>query len=105
MGSWQFFIRGDIDITNAEGLATTLRSGAAQHPDDDALIDCMDLTFIDAAGIRVLIAVHAELAQQGCDLWLVNPSPILDRLLGILDLTYLIASSLIASSTQPAASN
>jgi anti-anti-sigma factor len=101
-------------------LATTLRSGAAQHPDDDALIDCMDLTFIDAAGIRVLIAVHAELAQQGRDLWLVNPSPILDRLPGILDLTSLtassliassliasslIASSLIASSTQPAASN
>jgi len=83
-----FFIRGEIDVSNADGLLTTLRSVAGLHSGDVA-VDCMDLTFIDAAGIRVLILAHAELAQEGRALYLLNPSPVLVRILEVLDLTYL----------------
>ena len=90
MGECRFFIRGEIDVVNADGLATTLRSLASRHPGTEVIVDCMDLTFIDATGIGALITIRAELAEQGRDLWLVHPSPILARLLGILDLTYLV---------------
>jgi anti-anti-sigma factor len=64
----------------------TLRSVAALHS-SDVVVDCMDLMFIDAAGLRALILFHAELAQRGRDLVLVHPSPILTRMLQTLDLT------------------
>jgi anti-anti-sigma factor len=94
-----FFLRGDIDLSNADGLLTTLRSVAGLHS-GVVEVDCMDLTFIDAAGIRVLILVHAELAQEGRDLVLVHPSPILTRMLQALDLTYLLRPIPLPASEQ-----
>jgi anti-anti-sigma factor len=85
----RFFLRGEIDVSNADGLLTTLRRVAGQEP-GDVVVDCMDLTFIDAAGIRALIRVHRELAQEQRDLRLVHPSPVLTRMLQVLDLTYLL---------------
>jgi anti-sigma B factor antagonist len=84
-----FFLRGEIDIANADGLLTTLRSVAGQHS-RAVLVDCMDLTFIDMSGLRVFIRVQSELAQEGRDLYLLHPSPILARMLEVLDLTYLM---------------
>jgi anti-anti-sigma factor len=68
-------------------LITTLRSVAGQQS-GEIVIDCMDLTFIDIAGLRALIQVHSELAQQARELPLVHPSPFLTRVLQLLDLTY-----------------
>jgi anti-anti-sigma factor len=83
------FLRGEIDVANADGLITTLRRVAGQGS-GEVVVDCMDLTFMDAAGIRALILVHSELAQQNRDLCLVHPSPFLARVLQLLDLTYLL---------------
>jgi anti-anti-sigma factor len=84
-----FFLRGEIDDANADGLATTLRSVASQQS-GDLTVDCHDLAFIDAAGIRALLLVRSELAQQHRGLRLVHPSPMLTRLLDRLGLTYLL---------------
>lgn len=92
-----FFLRGDIDIANAEGLLTTLRSVAGQQS-GAVVVDCMDLTFIDAAGIRTFVRVHAELAREGRDLRLVHPSPILARVLEVLDLTHLVRSEPVTAA-------
>ena len=93
----RFFLRGEIDVANVDGLITTLRSVAGQQS-GELVIDCMDLTFIDAAGIRALIVVHAELVQQDRDLCLVHPSPFFARLLQLLDLNYLLSPSAIAAA-------
>jgi anti-anti-sigma factor len=84
-----FFLQGEIDVANADGLATTLRSVAGQQP-GDLIVDCHDLAFIDAAGIRALFLVQCELAQQHRALRLVHPTPMLTRLLDILDITWLL---------------
>jgi anti-anti-sigma factor len=89
MDSCPFFLRGEIDLANADELIVTLRSAASEWS-GTLVVDCMDLTFIDMAGIRVLILVHSELAQQDRDLRLVHPSPIFTRVLQILALTYLL---------------
>ena len=89
MNANTYYLRGEIDIGNAEELLTTLRTVARQQS-GEVEVYCMDLTFIDACGIRALIRVHSELAQQNRDLRLVHPSPMLTRLLQVLDLTYLL---------------
>ena len=94
----QFFLRGEIDVANADGLLTTLRSVADKQP-GPFVIDCMDLTFIGAAGIRVLLLLHAELAQQNRDLRLVHPSPFFTRLLQVLDLTHLLRPIRVAAES------
>ena len=86
-----YFLRGEIDVSTADSLITTLRDIAGVQS-GDVEVDCRELTFIDAAGLRAVILVHAELAQEGRDLVVVHPSPILTRMLQALDLTYLLRS-------------
>ena len=88
----RFFIRGEIDIANASGLLTTLRSVAGQQP-GELVVDCMDITFIDVAGIRALMTVHDELGHDGRVLRLVHPSSFLVRVLEILELTRLLGEA------------
>ena len=94
----RFFLRGEIDVANAEGLITRLRSVAGQQSGEFE-VDCMDLTFIDAAGIRALIVVHSELVEQDRDLFLVHPSPFFARLLQLLDLTHLLRPSAVTAAS------
>jgi anti-anti-sigma factor len=95
-----FFLKGEIDLANAGGLATTLRSVAGQQS-GDLIVDCHDLTFIDAAGIRALFLVHSELARQHRGLRLVHPSRTLTRLLDILDATCLLQAQPLDLSEDP----
>jgi anti-anti-sigma factor len=88
----RFSLRGEIDAATADELIATLRSVADREP-DAVVVDCMELTFIDAAGIGALVVVHRELAQQHRDLRVVHPSRLLVRMLRVLDLTYLLGSS------------
>jgi anti-sigma B factor antagonist len=85
----KFFLRGEVDLANAADLVATLRS-VARRQSGDLVVDCMDLTFIDASGVRAMLQVQAELAQDGRDLWLAHPSPFFARILKVLDLTGLI---------------
>jgi anti-anti-sigma factor len=95
------FLRGEIDIESADGLLTTLRSVVGQQS-GEVPVDCMDLTFIDLAGLRVLIRVHRELAEQGRHLHLIHPSPFLIRVLNILDFNYLLRQPCVHSHlTEP----
>ena len=61
----------------------------------------MDLRFIDVAGLRAVIKVHRELAQQGRNLYLVHPSPLLVRMLENLDLNYLLRPNAERSGSPP----
>jgi anti-anti-sigma factor len=85
----RYFIRGEIDTANADRLLATLRSVAHEHH-EDVVADCMDLTFIDAAGIRALVTMNAELVEHGRHLRLVHPSPFLRRMLDALKLNDLL---------------
>lgn len=98
METCPLFLRGDIDLANADGLLTTLRSAAGQQS-GEVLIDCMDLTFIDVAGLRAVIMAQSELAQQGRDLYLIHPSPFLVHVLEVLDFSCLLRPSLASTRT------
>jgi anti-anti-sigma factor len=95
----RFVLRGEIDVANADRLLTTLRRVASEQT-GEVVVDCTELTFIDAGGIRALVLVHHALAEHGRELRLEHPPPLLTRMLQALDLLYLLAPIAMA----PAAS-
>ncbi len=67
--------------------------------DGDAELDCAGLTFIDASGVRLLVAVQADCHARGAKLSIVNPPRCLTRL---LELTGLGAMSGAPAATSAA---
>ena len=74
---------GELDLA---GIA--LVSERLAELDGDIAVDCSRLDFIDAAGLRVLLAAHGLCAARGNRLVVVNPSRQMRR---VLDLTSLDA--------------
>ena len=74
---------GELDLA---GVA--LVSQRLAELDGDIAVDCSKLNFIDAAGLRVLLAAHGRCAARGDRLVVVHPSR---RVRRVLDLTSLDA--------------
>ena len=73
---------GELDLANAPQLDRFLA-----HIDGHVRIDCSELTFLDASGLRVLIAASARLAS----LRMVSVPATIRRILQITDTTSLLA--------------
>jgi anti-anti-sigma factor len=56
--------------------------------DEDVQLDCAGLTFIDASGVKLFVAIQAACHARGAKMSIVNPSRCLIRL---IDLTGLAA--------------
>lgn len=72
---------GELDLAGVPRLESVLAG-----LDGDVDLDCSSLDFIDAAGLRAFQEAHEGCAARGCTLALVNPSPAVDRLLGLVEL-------------------
>jgi anti-anti-sigma factor len=72
---------GELDLVGAAQLESALAG-----LDGDVELDCSGLDFIDAAGLRAFLKAREGCAARGCQLVLVDPSPAVDRLLGIVKL-------------------
>ena len=90
MDKYRYFLRGEVDVSNADESLAFIRASTLLHSDNVA-IDCMDLLFIDAAGLHALVALNNELRLQGRELRLVNAAPVLVRILDVCGLTELLA--------------
>ncbi len=78
-------LRGEVDMASAPLLDERL---AAVVADDrcEVVVDVAEVTFIDAAGLRVLLQAGQRLAVDGRRLTLRAPSPFVRRLLDITGL-------------------
>jgi anti-anti-sigma factor len=61
-GSLALRLMGDIDVTNASEVETLLRQATAEGP-RTLVVDLRLVTFLDTAGVRLLILAHRW--QQG----------------------------------------
>jgi anti-anti-sigma factor len=68
---------GELDVAGVP----TLRKALGEMDGEDIVLDCSGLTFIDCAGLGVLIAAHHDRISAGSQLTLLAPSPCLTRLL------------------------
>lgn len=68
-------VSGELDLSTVPVLTAAL----AEVDDGDVELDCSDLSFVDATGLRALQVAHEACARRGCKLVLVDPSPALRR--------------------------
>jgi anti-anti-sigma factor len=79
VGSFQ--LSGELD-TAAVPMAMERLSAA----NGDIALDCSCLTFIDAAGLRLFVAIHEQCEARGATLTIVNPSRCVIRLMEVTGL-------------------
>lgn len=72
---------GELDVAGVPEV-----SGQLARLDEDLTIDCSGLTFIDAAGVGMLVGIHRRCEARGARLVLVDPARCLSR---VLELTHL----------------
>jgi anti-anti-sigma factor len=74
-------LMGELDLAGVP----TLRSVLAGL-DGDVELDCSGLDFIDGTGLWAVLQEHEACEARGGKLVLVDPSPAVDRLLGLVEL-------------------
>lgn len=84
------YLRGEIDISNAEGLPATLLA-AADGSDTSVVIDIAEVTFLDSSGLRAILMCEATLSREDIRLKVRNPSEQSRRVFEISGLRHLLA--------------
>ena len=79
-------LAGDIDLPHVAHLRATLSAAAARRP-TRIVVDVADVTFMDTAALRTLIAIRRRCVAGGIGFTLRRPSHVVDRLLTITHLT------------------
>ena len=85
MAEFRCAIRGEIDSVSSPQLYSDLDL-AIVTSHGSLVIDCSELTFMDASGISVLIDVHRRLERLGRGLRIENLSPQYRRIFEKLEL-------------------
>ena len=83
-------VRGSADMSHADALRVHLDE-LAQEPVPTIVLDLTELEFISSGGLGALLSAHAKLRRHGGRLQLVNPRPLVLRLLETTRLTELFA--------------
>lgn len=82
-------LHGEIDASSARLLSGCL--DPLPGTTGDLELHMAGVSFVDSSGLRVLIAAHQRAAAVGRTLVLVDPSPVVQRLLDISGLEDLLA--------------
>lgn len=78
-------VRGELDVLTAAALGGFLDVAITQRG-RPVVVDVAELTFIDASGLGQLARVLPRLRQDGGELVVVSPSPMLSKLLALTGL-------------------
>jgi stage II sporulation protein AA (anti-sigma F factor antagonist) len=92
-------VTGDMDLGSAAPIREALDGLLTRHPDKDLVINLAGVTFIDSAGLAVLLGRYRRLEARGARLILVGASAPVHGILQVAGLTHLVRSS----GTEPAA--
>jgi anti-sigma B factor antagonist len=78
-------LRGELDVSNRHLVRDAIASALERHP-SALTIDLSELSFIDCAGLSVLVWAHNRLAGHGPGLVLAGGTPIVRQLLRLTGL-------------------
>ncbi|MBO0914598.1 STAS domain-containing protein [Streptomyces laculatispora] len=81
-GALVLAVTGDLDIDNVTPLGAALESAAADS-DGPVVVDLSDVSFADSTTVNVLLQGQTLLGPR---LRLAEPSPFMERLIGVLGL-------------------
>jgi anti-anti-sigma factor len=74
-------LHGELDLAGVPRLLAALAS-----LEGDVELDCSGVDFIDAAGLGAFVRAHEDCAARGAQLVVVDPSPVVVRLLQVVEL-------------------
>jgi anti-sigma B factor antagonist len=97
MSEYRIHAYGEIDTATAPQLREDLQLAIRLHV-SHVLVDCAGLTFIDSAGIAVLLEAHGTLEAQGRHLLVTNVGRAPMRAFEVLGLTDLLHYDRVAGS-------
>ncbi len=75
-------VHGDLDQTRVARMRESIFSAAASSP-DRIVLDMADVSFVDASGLRTLIAARRRCAAAGMDFALRRPSHAVRQMLSL----------------------
>jgi anti-anti-sigma factor len=78
-------VRGELDMATVGSVECALRR-VREAGSRDVVLDLQALTFVDCAGLNVLLAADRDARAEGWNLAILDGSPALERLLEITDL-------------------
>ena len=71
-------LAGELDLDAAPAVAASVTE---LPPVGEVLLDLRAVTFLDSAGMHALLTLHDALVDRGCPVQLVDPQPVVLRLL------------------------
>jgi anti-sigma B factor antagonist len=86
-GSLTICIAGELDPSTADRVRDEVTERVAEHEVEELLLDLSGVTFMDSAGVRVIVELHHEQRRRSRRLWLVNIADPSRRVLEISGLT------------------
>jgi anti-anti-sigma factor len=78
---------GELDLATADHALRSVRGALKRAKVRQFTLDVQEVSFIDCAGIEVLIALQTEAEQSGIVLRVVGQSPMLLRVLSVLGMS------------------
>jgi anti-sigma B factor antagonist len=85
-------VAGEVTLDNIAELRTVLFRAIDDVRARAVEVDFSLVTFIDSTGIGKLVAARAHARSSGSDLWVVNPSPGVRRVLSLLGLLEILGT-------------
>ncbi len=79
-------VEGELDASTAPVLDEALRRAAAEGATERIVLDFGKLTFVDSAGLSVLVSAHKRLQRDEAELVVSAPSAAVRRLFDIAGL-------------------
>jgi anti-anti-sigma factor len=83
-------VAGEIDLRNAADFGATLRQNLDLHQPATVDVAMAQVAYIDSTGIGVLAGAHAHARRTGGQLWVVTPSSMVKRVLGLVGLLEIV---------------
>ena len=78
-------ISGEVDLLTAPGLQTRLMACLSDR-DRRMTVDISDVSFMGASGLSVLVTIAKKLRQQGGELIVLHPQPMVRRIIEVTGL-------------------
>jgi anti-anti-sigma factor len=77
-------VAGELDLSNAHILRVRLLAAVRDRHPSCLDLDMAGVTFMDCSTIRVLLMVRTTAEKSGCRMRILNPQPIVVRVLEVL---------------------
>ena len=83
------YLTGDLDMATTPVLEEWL-SDAEANENSAIVVDLEHVTFLDTSGLHSFIRASQRASRTGRDFSIARPTPVVRRILGVTDTTYLL---------------